>query len=276
WTQLVPTGAPPLPAQPLAIALDAVASRLLAVGNAMDSVAVCPLTGTPSWTMVPASGGGPGVRQFPSGVFDPVRRQLLMFAGNSVWPLSASTGFQWQPVSATGTPPPSRWAAHMVFDELRDRALVFGGGNSTPGDSVVHYEHFDDTWALPRGPAPAWEQLSLNSTRPTAVVHHTLTLDRSRSRLIWIGGLGLPNNKDMSSVGVWSVEHGGRWERIATQGPVPPPRYAHTATYDAAHDRILVVGGQGDSGGLSDVWELALADMRWSPIVTTGAPGALI
>ena len=54
-------------------------------------------------------------------------------------------------------------------------------------------------------------------------------------------------------------------------GEAPTPRYGHTAVLDSVHDRVIVFGGWGATGGLGDVWVLTLAGTpSWSRLEPLG------
>ena len=54
-------------------------------------------------------------------------------------------------------------------------------------------------------------------------------------------------------------------------GAAPPSRYAQSAIYDPARDRMVVFGGIGESGSLNDVWSLSLSGSpAWTQIAPAG------
>lgn len=57
-----------------------------------------------------------------------------------------------------------------------------------------------------------------------------------------------------------------------------PDRAEHSAIYDAAHNRMIIFGGVDQSGFLSDLWQLDLGTLTWSPLTPTPgpAPGARV
>jgi hypothetical protein len=58
------------------------------------------------------------------------------------------------------------------------------------------------------------------------------------------------------------------WSRLVTTGD-PPPRTNASAVYDPAAHRMIVFGGNGESGFLNDLWSLNLATLAWEPITPT-------
>src|SRR5438045_3327570 len=71
----------------------------------------------------------------------------------------------------------------------------------------------------------------------------TLVYDSNRHRLILFGGRA----GDFDYLNdVWSVDlttQPLQWQRLATSGTSPIGRLAHRAVFDAANDRMIVVGG---------------------------------
>jgi hypothetical protein len=65
--------------------------------------------------------------------------------------------------------------------------------------------------------------------------------------------------------------NGPTWQPIDT-GRVPP-RWGHVAVYDARRDRMVVFGGDSDSGQKNDLWALDLGTLVWHPIAQTNKPG---
>jgi hypothetical protein len=53
----------------------------------------------------------------------------------------------------------------------------------------------------------------------------------------------------------------GFWTRPAVARDGPSARYGQTATYDPIHERMIMVGGWGDNGGLKDTWLLPLSPL---------------
>src|SRR5689334_18781435 len=66
------------------------------------------------------------------------------------------------------------------------------------------------------------------------------------------------------------------WTQIAPPGPVPGARLLPSAVIDPAENQLLVYGGSGTSGPLSDVWRFAGGTAPgWSLLSPAGtAPSA--
>lgn len=107
---------------------------------------------------------------------------------------------------------------------------------------------------------------------------HTITYDPVGNCLILFGGaidvVSSPN--ELNDVWELSLSAPLTWRRLQPTGTPPPPRYDHTAVYDAPNQRILIFGGSGDHlTENADVWALSLAGTpSWSHLIPGGtAPG---
>jgi hypothetical protein len=87
------------------------------------------------------------------------------------------------------------------------------------------------------------------------------------------GGTGLND--------VWQLSLGASpaWTQLSPQGTPPPGRGYHAMVYDAADDRLVVIGGRRtDNSGLGapplrDVWQLSLAGTpTWQQLMPLGIP----
>lgn len=151
-----------------------------------------------------------------------------------------------------------------VYDAPRHRVLAVDARWNT--QSLVVY-------SLELEPEPRWSVLSESGFVPVRPYQSTIVLDTLRDRLLVVGNLvgdGAP-----STLGVWALNLSGglTWDVLETQG-APGWRSGHSSVYDAAHDRLLVFGGMGQSLGsryLSDVWELSLATLQWTERPSNGS-----
>ncbi|MGH7740617.1 MAG: Kelch repeat-containing protein [Candidatus Eiseniibacteriota bacterium] len=112
----------------------------------------------------------------------------------------------------------------------------------------------------------AWVQLP-----PPGVRHfHSAICDPLRNRVVIFAGNDGPSLND-----VWVMSLSGTlpWSKLPVAGTPPPERYWHSAIYDPIRDRMLVFGGQGPLGLLSDVWALSLSGIpTWTQLSPSGAP----
>lgn len=141
-----------------------------------------------------------------------------------------------------------------------------------------------DSPTLPAGPA-AWTQLSPGAS-PAARYRHSAVYDRATNRMIVFGGAVAGGCTQGSLNDLWVLANangqGGApaWTQLSPTGGPPAPRSAHGAGYDAASDRMIVFGGNGDGcapAGFNDVWVLSGASgtqgtPAWTQLATAGSP----
>jgi len=152
WTQLTPTGGPPVPRIFHTAAYDPATNRMIVFGgnNCFTAGAqfyndVWVLTnanglgGTPAWTQLTPAGGPPAARENLASVYDAAKNNLVVFGGagslsqfNDVWVLSNANGLggtpTWTQLSPVGTPPSVRAGHTGVYDPNFNRMIVFSGG----------------------------------------------------------------------------------------------------------------------------------------------------
>jgi hypothetical protein len=250
--------------------------------------------------------GAPPARQGHNAVYDAVNNRMIVFGGdscqpdfftcskatwfNDVWVLSNANGQGgtpvWTQLSPSGTPPTPRAYSTAVYDAASNTMIVFGGVQSSTA--------YSDVWVLSNanglGGTPTWTQLSPSGTSPLGYVAGVY--DQTNNILITFGG---PNPSLTNSTNaVWTLSHanglGGtpQWTNIVANGAAgsPPLRFADTAIYDQANNRMIVFGGATPSNkynggyvGLNDVWVLANANgsggsPTWTQLKPKGAPPA--
>ena len=221
------------------------------------------------WERLEATGTGPVDRFGFSYAYDSSRRRLLVFGGqlapgysSEVWALALAGTPTWSLVTAAGGPSGRNFAA-MAYDPVRDRLVLHGGRNA--GGAL------SDTWALSLAGTPAWSALAPAGSPPTARYGHATAYDPVRDRLLFFGG------RSSSSVygDLWSLSLSGSptWSPVTSSGAAPLPSAFASATYDAVHDDLVVVGGS-DGSGVAHAHALDCATAAWTDLAPFGAPFA--
>src|SRR5262249_42547731 len=205
-------------------------------------------------------------------VRDPLRDRMLVHGGNTIgttWALNLSGSPSWSRVDAAG-PAPERSRHVLVFDPIRDRMLVLGQA----------FVSMDSVPALSFGPPGQWTMLRPQGTAPSVRDAPAAVYDPVRDRVLMFGGYR-PNliGGGTGLDDLWELTLGPvpTWTPITTPGTKPPGRGYHGMVYDAANDRLVVIGGlpSGSTGAsaLRDVWQLSLGGAPpWHQLTPLGLP----
>ena len=188
----------------------------------------------------------------------------------------------WIQLSPTGTLPEGRYFPSVVYDESNDRMIVFGGANEFPTphrfNDVLVLEHASGV-----GGSPAWTQLTTAGPVPSPRSGHSAVYDPATNRMTVFGGN--PGSPFMLSE-VWVLSNanglGGTptWTQLSPASG-PAARTYHSATYDAAGNRMIVFGGNLSEGNCfdeaNDVWVLSNANglggaPSWAQLSPSGGP----
>jgi len=236
-------------------------------GGARNDVWQLDMGGTPQWSE-PIEPGLPEPRSGHSAVVDPSRQRMLVFGGTNGTTFLDDVNERallgegiWSPVATTGTPPSARANHSALYDATRDRMLVFGGGNGGAG--------FNDTWALDLSAGPAWSLLATSGTKPVGRSGQAAVLDPVRDRMLVFGG----RSGALLLGDVWELTLGETpiWSQLTPSGTPPSARAFHSAIYDPLRDQVVLFGGLGDSGSLTDTWALSLGPSpAWTQLPVVG------
>ncbi len=167
--------------------------------------------------------------------------------------------------------PTTRYELSAVYDNINNRMTIFGG---TPQANVTN---LNDVWVLSNangfGGTPAWTQLFPIGGPPAVRVSHTAINDVANNRMTIFGGF---NGSFYNDVWVLSTANGlggtPAWTQLSPTGGPPSGRYAPTAVYDVANNRMTIFGGTSGSG-LNDVWVLSNANgLGGTPVWTQLSP----
>ena len=258
WSQLTPSGTPPIPRYGHSAIYDPVRDRMLVFGGLggpgpLQDFWALSLSGPPAWTLVSDYNYPVQARVGHCAAYDPVRDGMIVFGGwdgsstwyNDVWQTPLSGGVGWSGRDSKTKPDP-RCYANTIYDAVRDQFVVFGGWDG----SAAH----NDVWALSGAGTPAWSQLFPAGTSPGARYGASVICDPVRERMVIYGGT--PNGVNaLGDLWAMSLAETPEWSLLVPAGTLPSPRFESGAVYDTANDRVVVYGGF-YARAYSDEWML--------------------
>lgn len=166
----------------------------------------------------------------------------------------------WSSVALAGPRPgPGGRVATSPTGDVR----YFGGGDVQPDGSLATEPTFA-AWTTTDDGGAAF------APGPTAGAPGSYTgslfYDERRGR--WLSVCGADANALGVHCEVHATDGDGAWTSIAVEGDVPPGRFGFHFAYDPEGDRVIVYGGQGESGVVDDTWALDLASdpPAWRPL----------
>lgn len=213
-----------------------------------------------SWKSV--SVAGPAPRNGAAMTFDAARQRYVLFGGDTRERMFGDTwefdGTSWTQVSTDG--PTGRIGHQLVYDSKRRLVVMFGGMTTVGGIKTLA-----DTWEWD---GRVWRRRSTDG--PAARALFAMTYDPSIDRVVLFGGTTLtttPPPPDDTQSDTWEWD-GTRW--VVTPGGGPTPRDHVTMAFDPMAKRVVLVGGSGRDGSLSDVWQRV--GRRWSRVDAQDTP----
>ena len=271
WINLTPAAGPPVPAPRLfpASIYDPFGRQMItwsgqASGTFFNDVWSFDLA-TNAWSQFTPTGGPPNIRYGVGYTFDPVARDLVTFAGftnlgrfHDVWRFNDQAE-AWTDVSpATG--PGERCLHAACYDPVRHRMIMYAGQNN--------FGPLDDLWALDLD-TNTWTEFT-PTPKPSGRFFSSMVYDAANHRATLFGGqTALARVNEVWVFDLWT----NAWTQLAPTGTAPTARAGAAGIYDAAHDRMIVFGGN-DGVVKNDVW--AIEDLSSTTTgVRPSAPNAL-
>jgi outer membrane protein assembly factor BamB len=223
------------------------------------------LSGTWSQLTLTAS---PSARSSAALVFDGKDDYSLLFGGAAAGEttrgdLHRFTGTAWSAVSVK-FPGKARYGQSAAFDAADGYVLVFGGMGST-GLLRQTEEFTGNTYLV------GCTHCAPSSQVPLPRSFATMAYDAADGYVVLFAGRGPNSILDDT----WTYLN-GRWTNITPSHPLPNSypgaRYAAGMVYDAADGYIVLFGGLGPTGPLSDTW--TFKGGSWHLIAAGTAPSA--
>jgi len=147
----------------------------------------------------------------------------------------------------------------MVYDSANNQVMLFGGweGGFSPGN------HCGDTWIWKDND---WQNVT-SIPSPPPLAHASLAYDSNRGVVVLFGGNGALGNYDNT----WEWDGSTKtWTHISTSSQPFPSHSAGTA-YDSDRKVVILFGGYGDSGILTDTWEYS-STFKWQKKTPIDSP----
>ncbi len=189
----------------------------------------------------------PGPRQKHAMAYDPVRRRMVLFGGNTgavtvneTWEYDGTTWTRATPAAS----PPARETHRLVYLPSLREVVVFGGLDAAATGLL------GDTWTYD---GARWASVP-TATAPPARYRHAMALDPTLGQVVLFAGdtiIGLGG--DVADT--WAFD-GAAWRMLAP-AVSPPARDGHDLAADAARRRIVLFGGSQPGTGVQahgDTW----------------------
>ncbi|GIL71341.1 hypothetical protein Vretimale_2762 [Volvox reticuliferus] len=188
---------------------------------------------------------------------------------------------QVSPATAVGPLPEPR-AFHCAA--AVDRRMYVFGGHVMSYDSVLNKKRrrfFNDLWCLDTdtwtwqcvGPVPGPGVIGMGPGAEAPSRRDMATLTRAGASCLLLFGGRLESGRVAGDA--WVLDTNTHtWSQLRMPGPTPPPRKMHSAVY--VTNRVVIFGGERDTGLLDDLWTLKGVDgaepAKWTQIKLRPAP----
>jgi hypothetical protein len=260
---------------------DGFRSRMVVV-NAANEVWAVEYSGggVPSWSQLSQPGDRPNPRMQAAAIFRPGagpngQGQVVVFGGKNLlggyfddtWAFDLEQA-AWAQL-ATSAPPdrPAPRAGHSaILDPVGNRVIVFGGMLADDPVPVMT----NDVWSLSLSDG-AWTQLAPTGQPPSPRWRHGAVYDATQERMIVFGGEEVDETLRND---LWALSLSGgtpAWSELSPTGSVPAARHSHVAVIQG--QGMLLHGGVGELGELTDTWGLSLSggSPSWGQYTISGA-----
>ncbi|MFX0063632.1 MAG: Kelch repeat-containing protein [Candidatus Hermodarchaeota archaeon] len=112
-----------------------------------------------------------------------------------------------------------------------------------------------------------------SASRPSSRGGHALTYDSADQKVILFGGFAGPWTARSYFDDTWAYDYtNNSWINLAPTSK-PSPRYNPAMTYDSLNQKLVLFGGYGFNGYLSDTWLYDYSTNQWTQVFPTTSPG---
>ncbi|MGB2694539.1 MAG: kelch repeat-containing protein [Dehalococcoidia bacterium] len=216
-----------------------------------------------TWTEV-AAADGPSPRHGHNAAWDTDRGRMVIFGGqqgdaffNDTWAFEPPGG-AWSQLSTGAPTPQPRYGAG---------AALVPGGLFFVTHGFTDQGRFDDSWQFDFS-QDTWTSISPNGDRPIKRCLMRSAWDPGRERLLLFAGQtdGTPFLDDL-----WALTPNG-WQQIDFETG-PNARHFYAMVFDDLGNKLVLFGGNSESGPLGDLWYLdALSDTWRQPSAENEGP----
>jgi len=219
------------------------------------------------WAKLATQGRTPPASEDHTTIYDPNSHRMILFGGengpttNKLWSLDLKT-IAWKELASPQAP--RRESHSTVYDSRGKRMVVFGGIDRTSADLY-------EIWAFDLDPASPtfekWQDLTVTEGRPPGRIDHAAIYDPVKNRMVFHGGWTKIRRGLFGDTWAFYFADApggrGRWERINTGTTAPSPRRHAVSVHDSDRNLFILLGGQGQSTPLNDVWIFDLTRDVW-------------
>ena len=242
--------------QNAAMAFDSARGRIVVFGGMFDATGrfandTWEWDGTDWLETLPAN--QPSTRAVPSMAYDAARGKTVLFGGTGSAGTTADTwlwdGTNWT-LATPAASPAARGHAFMAYDAARRVVVLFGG--------YVDATQFTDTWEWD---GTTWAQRGGGGTTPPGGIEGQMIYDAARKRVVFLGG-------NDTKLDAWEWD-GTAWSLLAVDN-APSNRSEFVASYDTAHDQIVLFSGTDNGNTNDETWLFGFTSEQPELVCRTG------
>ncbi len=219
---------------------------------------------TRTWTKLTTTGATPSPRRGFDAVYDPVGKQMLIYAGqgsgffSDTWSLNLST-LEWRDVSpAVASRPKARYGHAAVFDPVTRSLVQFAG-------FTEESRRFQDTQSFSVA-NNSWQDWTPSGIKPEVRCLLTGAFDHTRRKMVIYGGQRSGFLDDL-----WAFDLASRtWEDF-TVSARPIGRLFASSFVDNA-GQFIVFGGSSSQGNLNELQSFNFQSKQWTRLNPANPP----
>jgi len=294
WTQLSPTGTPPMSRTGQTATYDSTNNRMTVFGGIFSGITLTDawvltfangIGGTPAWSQIPTQGTAPSLA-YHSAVYDSKLDNMYVFAGKSSADKLATNDHAFALQGANGIStkgfkwflggPPVRYSHSSFYDSVTGGLFVYAGQHS----GTLTFNDYWEATGVTTSSNLNWVHLAPKGSVPSARFGHTGLYDSASNRMMMFAGATGTSTTCFNDYHVLQNANtkGGTmtWVTVVPTGTLPGVRVRQASVYDSSTNTLIIFGGYNCSGAYyNDVWTLNNANdvtttPSWAQLPTTG------